>query len=907
MKTILSLLLLAPFAQAQQYVISTIAGGPAIPTPIAATSTSIGEPSWVAVGPFGDAYFTSGSAAYKIDTRGILTRIAGVGRPGDGGPASGLPMARLTGLAVDFAGNLYMADATYHRLLKVASDGSITTLGENAQLLNPAGVAVDGPGNIYIADAGNYRVRKIATTGAITTVAGNGSPGYSGDGGLAVAAQLSDISGVAADAFGNVYIADTGNNRIRKVASTGVITTVAGNGTPGYSLDGGPAVTTQLSSPTGVATDSAGTLYIGDSNNHRVRKVSTSGIITSIAGNGNPGYSAEGGPSATAQINKPSGLALDSSGNVYLADRFNYRIRKITTTGSIISLAGNGFRGYSVNGGAATGAQLDQPRGLALDSAGNLYIADGYNCRVRKLSPNGIITTVAGNGTPGYSGDNGPAINAQLAYQLGIAVNAAGELFIADSFNHRIRKVSTNGIITTIAGNGFPGYSGDNGPATSAQINNTNDIALDADGNLYIADYSNYRIRKISTNGIISTLAGTGSQGYSGDRGPAAGAQLSTVWGLTVDPGGNLYIADYLNHRIRKIAANGTISTVAGTGAPGYSGDGGPATGASLNYPSGLTLDSAGNLYIADGDNYVIRKVNTEGIITTIAGTGTPGFLGDGGRANGAQLGTTWGLAADPAGNIYFSDAGNNAIRVLKPVAALLSTRSIANAASNFGGAVAPGEIVTIYGSMIGPAQLAQARPNADGVYATSLVTTRVLFNGTPGPVLYAWSTQVSAIVPYSLSGNIVSIQVEYQGVRSDPIIVPVAPSAPGLFTMDSSGKGQAAAFNENGALNTAATPAKPGSIVVLYATGEGQTSPFGVDGQPATTTYPKPLLPVTVSIDGKPAEVLYAGAAPGIVAGLMQINARVPANAQAGAVPVVLTVGSAASPAGVTLSVSSP
>lgn len=908
MKTIMSLLLTTAFAQGQQYVISTIAGGPAIPTPIAASSPSIGEPSSVAIGPFGELYFSSGgSTVYKIDTRGVLTRVAGTGRPGDGGPVTSGPIGALGGVAADTAGNLYLADTTYNRILKIAATGVVSAVAADAQLVNPSGVALDAQGNLYIADSGNYRVRKVSANGGIVTIAGNSTPGYSGDGSQATSAQLGSITAVAVDASGNVYIADSGNHRIRKVTPAGVIATIAGNGSAGYSGDGGAATNAQLSSPTGVAVDFAGTLYVGDSNNHRVRKIASNGIITSIAGNGFPGYSAEGGPAATAQLNKPSGLAVDLIGNVYLADRFNYRIRKITTAGSIVTVGGNGYRGYLADGGSAAGAQLDQPRGLAMDAGGNLYIADGNNCRIRKIATNGVITTVAGNGIAGYSGDNGPATSAQLAYQLGVAVNASGELYIADSYNHRIRKVAANGIITTVAGTGSPGYSGDGGPATSAQINNINNVAVDGEGNLYIADYSNYRIRKVSANGIIATIAGTGAQGYSGDRGPAVNAQVSTLWGLTVDAGGNLYMADYLNHRIRKITANGTITTVAGTGVYGFLGDGGPATSANLAYPTGVAVDLAGNLYIVDGDNYLIRKVATNGIISTIAGNGAAGYSGDGGRATSAQLGTTWGMVADAAGNVYLSDSGNNAIRVLKPMAALLSLSSVSNAASNLSGAIAPGEIVTMYGSIIGPAQLTQARLDVDGRYGTSLATTRVLFNGTPSPILYTWSTQVSAIVPYGLNGNTASIQVEYQGVKSDPVLIPIAPSAPALFTMDSSGRGQAAAFNQDGSLNTASAPAKAGSIVVLYATGEGQTSPAGVDGQLATTAYPKPLLRVEVTIDGKPAEVFYAGAAPGIVAGLMQINARIPTNAQVGPVQVAVTVGSATSQGGVTLAVSSP
>ena len=919
MKIILSFLFTTASALAQQYVISTVAGGPVIPTPIAAMSASIGEPSWVAVGPAGDVYFTDGGATvYKIDARGALTRVAGNGRPGDGGPVASAPLGSLNGVAVDTAGSLYLADATNHRILKVATNGFITTVtgngspgfsGDNglaagAQLSNPLGVALDASGNLYIADSDNYRVRKVGTNGIITTVAGNGSPGYSGDGGSAAAAQLSNIIGVAVDASGNLYIADSGNNRIRKVAPNGSIATAAGNGFSGSRGDGGQASIAQLASPSGVVLDFAGNLYIADSNNQRVRKVSTSGIITSVAGNGARGYSGDG-PAATAPLNKPFGMAVDLGGNLYLADAFNYRIRKITTGGGIVSIAGNGSRGYSVNGGPAASAQLDQPRGLAMDAAGNLYIADGNNCRIRMIATNGIITTVAGNGTPGYSGDNGPATSAQLAYQLSVAVSAAGEIYIADSFNHRIRKVAANGIITTIAGNGFPGYSGDGGPAASAQINNINGVAVDAAGNLYISDYGNYRIRKIATNGIITTIAGNGSPGYSGDLGPAAGAQFSTLWGMAVDAGGNLYMADYGNHRIRKIAANGIITTIAGNGFAGYSGDGGAAASAQIAYPTSVAVDGAGNLYLADGDNYLIRKVTTNGIITTIAGDRYEGYSGDGGPAINARLSTAWGLIVDAPGNVYIADSANNAIRVLKPSAALLSVSASVNAASNLTGPIAPGEIVVLYGSRIGPAQLTQARADDLGRYPTNLAGTRVLFNGTPAAVLYTSSTQASAIVPYSIFGFTASVWIEYQGARSDPITIPIAPSAPALFTSDATGKGQAAAFNEDGSQNAASRPAKTGTIVVFYATGEGQTSPAGVDGQTATTTLPKPILRVDVTIDGKPAEVLYAGATPGIVAGLMQINARVPTNAQAGTVPVVLTVGAATSQPGVTIAVS--
>ena len=481
-----------------------------------------------------------------------------------------------------------------------------------------------------------------------------------------------------------------------------------------------------------------------------------------------------------------------------------------------------------------------------------------------------------------------------------MTVDAKGNWYISDFGNYRIRKVATNGIITTVAGNGSQGYSGDGGPATSAQIS-SNGVAVDAAGNLYLGDYDHFRIRKVAANGIVTTVAGNGSHGYSGDGGLATSAQLYFPSGVAVDAAGNLYIAD--DTHIRKVAANGIITTVAGNGDEGYSGDGGPATSAQLSAGQ-VALDAAGNLYIADSKGNRIRKVATSGIITTIAGNGSEGYSGDGGPATSAQFHDLAAVAVDATGNVLVADSLNNAIRMLKPIAAPLAATASANSASNLTGPMAPGEIVVLYGSGIGPAQLAKAGLNGQGRYGTILAETRVLFNGVPAPMFYTSATQASAIVPYSITGNIAGIQIEYQGVKSDPITVPLAPSAPGLFTVDSTGNGQAAAFNEDGSLNSASNPAKAGAMVVLYATGEGKSSPSVLDGQPATTPLPKPLLRVDVTIDGKTAEIAYAGGAPGLVAGLMQINARIPAGARTGNVSIVVTVGAASSQAGVTIAV---
>ncbi|MFH2218846.1 MAG: RHS repeat-associated core domain-containing protein [Pseudomonadota bacterium] len=366
----------------------------------------------------------------------------------------------------------------------------------------------------------------------IDTIVGNGEPGFSGDGGLAIQATLYLPLGLDFDAAGNLYIADSYNNIIRKVDTSGIIATVAGNGTSGYSGDGGPATEAQFYSPNSVTVDASGNIYIADVHNHSIRKVDANGIITTVAGNGTNGYSGDGGPATEAQFYYPNSVAVDYSGNIYIASRSH--VRKVDTNGIITTVAGNDTSGYIGDGGPATEATIHYAEGVAVDASGNLFIADYANNRIRKVDASGIITTVAGNGTRGYSGDGGPATEAQLYYPSSVTVDYSGNIYITSNGDSRIRKLDTNGIITTVAGDGLYDYNGDGGPATEAQISMARDVAIDASGNIYIADTSNHRIRKVAVPAVFDQFVAAGDITFTEENGlghimSGAGLHLRTI------------------------------------------------------------------------------------------------------------------------------------------------------------------------------------------------------------------------------------------------------------------------------------------------------------------------------------------------------------------------------------------
>jgi trimeric autotransporter adhesin len=708
--------------------ITTVAGGVGV-----GLATNVAQwPYDVAAGPGGTVYVAdrSRSAVRALPAPGTTESVVAgdgtFGFRGDGGPATAAELTGPVGAATDAAGNLVIADYENDRVRVVAASsgtfygkamtkGAIYTVAGNgthgfsgdgraatsAEINGPVGVVVDGSGNLVIADTDNNRVRVVAassgtfygqamTTGDIYTVAGNGIRGFGGDGGPASGAALFQPRGVVVDRSANLVIVDSGNQRVRVVAT------------------------------------SNGTFY---------GQTMTTGNIYTVAGNGTAGYLGEGKPALSAELFYPRGIAVDGAGNLVIADRYNNRIRVVAastatfygqpmTKGDIYTVAGNGVRGFAGDRHAATSAELFRPRGVAMDRSGNLVIADTGNRRVRVVAASsglfygqtmtsGNIYTVAGNGSGGfgggYSGDGGPATGAELTQPRGLVVDGSGNLVIADSGNNRIRVVATStgtfygqammgGDMYTVAGNGAPRYSGDGGPAPNAGLFHPGGVVVDGAGNLVIADRYNNRVRvvavssgtfygQVMTGGDIYTVAGNGTGGDGGDRGPAVNAELFYPSGVALDRSGNVVIADYENNLVRLVATStgtfygqamtgGDIYTVAGNGAGGFGGDGGPATGAALFHPSGVTVDGSANLVIADTDNNRMRVVApftgmfygqamTGGDIYTVAGTGTGGFGGDGGAATASRLSHPAAVAVDGSGNLVIADKGNNRTRVV--------------------------------------------------------------------------------------------------------------------------------------------------------------------------------------------------------------------------------------------------
>lgn len=561
--------------------------------------------------------------------------------------------------------------------------------------------------------------------------------------------------------------------------------------------------------------------------------------------------------------------------------------------GIITTFAGNGNMMFAGDGGPATAASLNSPRGLAVDSAGGVYISDSANNRVRLVNAAGMIATVAGNGNSTFSGDGGQAVSASFSDVTGAALDAAGNLYLADASNRRVRRVTPAGIVTTIAGTGIQGNSGDGGPGISANLNRPFAVALDAAGNLYICDSSNHDIRRLNlASGIITTYAGNGLPAFSGDGGLAVSASLQFPLGVVMDKSGNLYIADAGNNCIRKVSPAGVIVTVAGNGnRAGFAGDGAAAASALLNIPSDVAVDASGSLFIADAGNNRVRRVDgTSGIIGTIAGGDDNGFSGDGGPATASLLSHPWGMMLDTAGNVYIADMVNNRIRKISGAAAIGASTPLT---------IAPNMWTEIFGtglSVAGDTRSWQTSDFTGGgtTMPTELDGVGVMVNGKSAFISYISPTQVNFLTPPGAMLGPVEVLLSINGAATAGFTEQAQAILPSFFLF---GGGPYVAATHANATQTLlgpaslypgfTTPAMPGETVVLYANGFGTTSVPVVSGS-VTQAGTLALFP-SITIGGQPATVTYAGL---VGPGEFQFNVVVPTSLAAGDQPITAAYG---------------
>jgi uncharacterized protein (TIGR03437 family) len=994
-------------ASAQSYTISTVVGtGP--PNNVPAKTTNFGEntPVSLTADSKGDVYFIYQSSVIRLDpVSGLLTLVAGNGTDGysgDNGPATGALLNEPGALTLDASGNLYIADSGNSVVRKI-SGGIITTIAGTGRaapnctdgpaastpLNNPLGIAVDAAGNVYIADTGDNCVHKLSQ-GNLTRVAGTGATGYFGDGGPATQALLNRPEALALDPTGDIYLADLGNYVVREIAAaTGKISTIAGNGQCcALSTYSGSATQAELIDPAGLAVDSTGNLYLSDAGVNVIVKI-TNGSMSIVAGTPGSSYGFSDGPVQVAKMDGPSGIAFDGAGNLYFCDSLNQRIREITA-GAIATIAGTG--GYG-DGGPANQAVLSAPQYVTLDAAENLYFSDVLTGVVRKVSAaTGIITTVAGNPAGAGTFFNGAsATSVPLVNNLaGVAVDAAGNLYIANNANLVIYKVSngqifevpgsgqgntvaidpqstlflgaeglavdsadnlffadvgiflqttnpnervpvlghivelSNGVDTNLGGNGTPGSGGIGGLAVDANLATPQGVVLDSADDVYFADAANCQILRIdSKTGILTAVAGTGTCGFTGEGAPAISAELKGPIGVALDKAGNIYIADSLNNRIRKVtAATGIITTIAGTGAYGFSGDNGPATSAELRQPVGITVDSAGNVFVVDSERIRVLtpstgsgctySVSAASLNPTSSGgsesinvqtgyycpwtvTGLPSWISlsgpVGGTGNGAAA-LTVAANTGVARSAIVTIAGQPVTISQAGAVAAPTITLVANAEGEVP-IVAPNTWVEIKGTDLAPAGDTRIWAASDFVNSqlpTNLDGVSVTVNGVPAYIYYISPTQVNVLTPPgALSGSVEVVLTN--GTPSAPFTVQAQAESPSFFVFN--GGPYIAATHLNGGYigpttlyPGLSTPVTPGETIVIYANGFGATSVPVVAGAETQSGTLSPL-PV-ITIGGVAASVTYAGSSG--APGEFQFNVVVPSTLAAGDQPIIAT-----------------
>ena len=824
---------------------------------------------------------------------------------GDGPSAYFASFVNATSFTRDTAGNFYIAVGP--RIRKIDTSGAVTTWADN--LVSVFRLTVTPSSDIvFIGDRG--QIQKRSPQGVVSQIAGTGLPTYNGEGVPALSTNMAP-AGIALDAAGQIYFADAQQRRVRMIRGDGNVYTVAGTGDTGFAGEGGPAAQAQLLGPFDLAFDAAGNLLIADS--RRIVKIDSRGILTRVAGDPTrfPGVDPPSEGPALSAVLSSNVLALDGAGNLY-SNAGNYLV-KITRDGVLHTIAGVPLSAFTEGCGDASKARLF-PQALKTDAAGNLYVlngADGRRVRLQQITPAGRIVTIAGAGPNLFSGDGGTASQATFDRPSAVAVDAAGRVYVADYGNNRIRRVDVNGTVSTIAGDGGPTYDQD--PACMADrdefLSHPQGIAVDRSGNVYIADSGKNRIRKIAANGAQSTVA----------------TEIKGVAVVGIDSSGKLYAGDAANQRVVRVEPDGSLTTVANIAPSGnlafdnsgrmlipartevdllladgrltrVAGTGEIISETPAEYiPSlshvetidgatGVAVDSAGSIYTADSQKRVIQRTTAACAMS---------------NDTGPAVGLPSGIAADSAGNLYFSDSTAQTIWKGTPAAGpaggpmprLAVLRPLSSLAASSAGTVAPGELVRVAGACLGPFDPVSASYDVNGKLPTTLGGTRLVIDGVPAPLISVSSGSIVAQVPLELDGIVhvaaPIVQVTHQGVE-DRASTSIQDLAPTLFTVGTA----LLAANQDGSLNTASQPARQGSIIILYGTGFGQTTPPGVTGQAAPLNSLRFVRgPVQVTIGGAPAPVQAALAAPGFV-GLTQLNVLVPPFASgAGAIPIELAV----------------
>ncbi|HXI11824.1 MAG TPA: NHL repeat-containing protein [Thermoanaerobaculia bacterium] len=648
----------------ENLVLVTIAIAGAFATPAAAQSLSV------------TSLAGSTNGGGHVDSIGLTARFS-------------LPQ----GLVVDAGGTLYLADPGNHVIRRITPDGQVTTVagksgeigsadgvGENARFNTPRGITLGANNTLYVVDTDNHAIRSVSPTGMVRTFAGLAGTAGTTDS-VGGAARFTFPRGIAADSSGNLYVADTSNHTVRKITSNATVTTLAGTNRSSGSSDGFGSQA-RFNFPFDVAVDAAGFVYVADTNNHTIRKITPEGRVTTVAGvsptpQGDNSGSVDG-IGAEARFEFPWGIDVDAPGNMYISDTGNNTVRKITPAAVVTTIAGSPEFSGSLDASAGA-ARFSSPRGIALDPSGNLFVSDGNNHAIRRITPSQVVTTFVGS-VPVRGISNGQGTNARFFYPEGVATDAAGNIYVAD-LNHSIRKVTAGGAVTTFAGSpGNPGST--DGIGSAALIRSPYGVAVDRSGSVFVADTGNHTIRKIAPSGVMTTLAGVA--GSPGDAdGSGSQARFDSPFDVATDAFGNVYVADTYNFKIRMIEPSGVVTTFAGSGARGSRDAIG--TGASFDYVTGIAIDDARNIYVADWANHTIRKITQSGTVSTLAGKADEAGSIDG-VGSGARFRFPDSVASLGDGTLFVTDTENHTIRRVSPAGTVTTIAGLPGSAGNVNG-----------------------------------------------------------------------------------------------------------------------------------------------------------------------------------------------------------------------------